>query len=216
VILAPGRHPQGRSAAEGKLVIRPHLWRQLPVISVMVAVTGIMSFVWVRDVDPDKDFGFTMVLLLLWGICIGESFVVRLIVTPDRVRMFSGNPGRPVRPVDVNHIRAFPWNTVLYDHDGHRTIQTHIDLSRSQLLTLGEVLNVPVWDHRQWHGLKKLRYGVRLNTIPAPERPAQATPPAHSKQMPSGDPKSAPERPLASDPQPVERDCADPVRQRRR
>ncbi len=140
-----------RDAVEGKLVIRPHLWRQLPVVSVMVAVTGVISYVWVRDEDP------------------------------DRVRMFSGNRNRPVRPVDVNHIRAFPWNTVLYNHDGHRTIQTHIDLSRSQLLTLGEVLNVPVWDHRQWHGLKKLRHGVRLNTIPAPERPAHATPPARSK-----------------------------------
>jgi hypothetical protein len=147
----------------------------------MAAFTGLVSFAWVRDVDSGTNLGFTMLLLLIWGICIGESFLIRLIVTPDRVRMFSGLRNRPVRPADVNHIRALRWHAVLYDHDGQRMIQTHMDLSRSQLLTLGAELNVPVWDHRPWLGLKKLRHGVRLNAIPAPERPLPATPAAHSE-----------------------------------
>ena len=146
-----------------------------------MAALALITWLWVINVEPGKNFAFALVLIVLCGIYVGESFLIRLIVTPDRVRMFSGNPDRPVRPADVNHIRAFPWNTVLYDHDGHRIIQTHMDLSRSQLLTLGEVLNVPVWDHRQWRGLKKLRHGVRLNAIPAPERPAPATSAIHGE-----------------------------------
>ena len=164
-----------------RLVIRPQPWRQLPIVLLMSGALALITWVWVINVEPGKNFAFATVLIVLLGFYIGESFLIRLIVTPDRVRMFSGNPDKPVRPADVNHIRVFPWNTVLYNHDGHRIIQTHMELSRSQLLTLGEVLNVPVWDHRQWHGLRKARYGVRLNTTPAPERPAPAPPPGHSK-----------------------------------
>jgi hypothetical protein len=147
----------------------------------MAAALALITWVWVINVEPGKNFGFAMVLIVLWGIYIGESFLIRLIVTPDRVRMFSGNRNRPVRPADVNHIRALRWNTVLYDHDGQQIIQTHMDLSRSQLLTLGAELNVPVWDHRQRLGLRELRHGVRLNAIPAPERPLPATPAVHSE-----------------------------------
>ena len=52
--------------------------------------------------DPGKDFGFTMLLLLIWGLCIGESFLIRLMnlskpvvrVTNRPVGQFGQHVGR--------------------------------------------------------------------------------------------------------------------------
>jgi hypothetical protein len=138
----------------------------------VVAATALVSWVWAINVKPGKNLAFPLVLIILWGIYSADAFLMRLIVTPDRVRMISSHRNRPMRREDVNHIRALRWNTVFYDHDGKRVLQTHADLSRSQLLALGAELGVPVWDHRKWLGLKKLDDGVRLTAAPVPERPA--------------------------------------------
>lgn len=82
-----------------------------------------------------------------------------------------------MRPEDVGHIRALRWNTVFYDHDGKRILQTHADLSRSQLLALGAELRVPVWDHREWRGVKELRHGMLLTAVPTRTDPCSAPPP---------------------------------------
>jgi hypothetical protein len=134
----------------------------LPTVLLLVAANALITWVWVINVEPGKNLGFAMVLIVLWGIYVAETFLVVIIVTPERVRMISGHRNPLVRPEDVNHIRALCWNTVFYDHDGNQILQTHADLSRSQLLALGAELGVPVWDHREWLGLKKLKHGIRL------------------------------------------------------
>jgi hypothetical protein len=151
-------------------------------MAMMAAVTALVSAAWALDEDPN-DLGFALLLILYWGICVGEvTLLVRLIVTPDQVRMISGHRNPPRSRQEVNHIRALPWNTVLYGHDGLRMIQTHMDLPRSELVALGAELNVPVWDHRRWHGLRRLHNGVRLNAIPAPPLPPRQ--PDARKQVP--------------------------------
>jgi hypothetical protein len=150
---------------EGRLIVRPHPWRQLPTI-VLLLVSAVTIWLWIIN-DP----GIIIALVVIWGIYIFESILIRLIVTPEHVRMISFHRGGPVPRSQVGHVRAMPSNTVFYDHDGIRILETRMDLSRTQLLTLGNELGVNVWDHRAWYGLKKLKDGVRLNPEPFPRRP---------------------------------------------
>ena len=69
---------------EGGLVVRPRPWRQWPTALLVVAATALVSWVWAINVEPGKNLGFAMVLVVLWGIYIAESFLVKIIVTPER------------------------------------------------------------------------------------------------------------------------------------
>jgi hypothetical protein len=140
------------------------------MVMMLVLFNAVIVWVWIIDVRPGQNIGFSAALVLAWVIYIGESAVVRIVVGPDRVRMISGHPNRPISREEIYNIRALRWNTVFYDYDQKPILKTHADLSRSQLLALGNELRVDVWDHRAWHGLKKLRHGVRLNPEPFPHR----------------------------------------------
>jgi hypothetical protein len=157
--------------ASGRLIVRPHPWRQLPVATMLVVVNVVMVWLWIINVRPDRNLGLAAVLVVVWGIYISEAVWVRLIITAEDVRLTSIHRDPPAPRILVGHIRALRGNTVFYDHDGKRILETRADLSRAQLLTLANELSVNVWDHRAWHGLKKLEHGVRLNPEPFPRRP---------------------------------------------
>jgi hypothetical protein len=156
---------------EKRLVVRPHPWRQLPITMMMLVVHVVIVWVWIINVEPDKNLGFSAVLVLMWGIYLLEAIWIKLVVTSEQVRIISSHRNPPVSREQIHNIRALQFNTVFYDHDKKPILKTHADLSRSQLLALGNELRVDVWDHRAWHGLKKLRHGVRLNPEPFPRRP---------------------------------------------
>lgn len=128
----------------------------------LVVVNAVLVWVWIINVEPNKNIGFGGVLLLVWVIYILETAWIKLVVSPESVRMVSIHRDPPISRTQVGHIRALRCNTVFYDHDGKRILETRVDLSRAQLLALGNELGVNVWDHRAWHGLKKLKNGVRL------------------------------------------------------
>jgi hypothetical protein len=153
------------------VVIRPGPWRQLPVVMMLVLFNAITVWVWIIDIRPGVNIGFSAVLILIWVIYIAESAWNRLVVSPDQVCMISAHRDPAISREQIYNIRALRWNTVFYDNDQNPILKTHVDLSRSQLLALGDELRVNVWDHRAWHGLKKLEHGVRLNPEPFPRRP---------------------------------------------
>jgi hypothetical protein len=76
---------------EGGLVVRPRPWRQWPTALLVVAATALVSWVWAINVKPGKNLAFPLVLIILWGIYSADAFLMRLIVTPDRVRMISSH-----------------------------------------------------------------------------------------------------------------------------
>jgi len=153
------------------VVVRPQPWRQLPVVAILVLFHVALAWVWIIDIRPDKNVGFPVALALLWVIYIAESAWDRLVIEADQVRMISVHRDPPVSRERIHNIRALRCNTVFYDHDGKRILEARTDLSRAQLLILANELGVNVWDHRAWHGLKKLEHGVRLNPEPFPRRP---------------------------------------------
>ena len=137
----------------------------------MAVAAALGVWAWTANAAAGEDLGLGAALGLVCGIGIIEAMCVRLIVTPDDVRFTSVHGGPPVPRIQVGHIRALRCNTVFYDHDGKRVLETRADLSRAQLLALANELGVNVWDHRAWHGLRKLEHGVRLNPEPFPRRP---------------------------------------------
>lgn len=157
---------------EQRLVVRPRLWRQAPVLLILAFDLAIIVWVWLNArIDPGTGWGFVATLILISGVIVFESIWQRIVVTADQVRMVSAHRVSPVSRSQIFNIRALRWNTVFYDHDQKPILKTRADLSRSQLLTLGAELGVNVWDHRAWHGLKELDRGVRLNPEPFPHRP---------------------------------------------
>jgi len=141
------------------------------MVLMMAATTALGVWAWTANAAVGEDLGLGAALGLGWGIGIIEAMWVRLIVTPDDVRFTSVHGGPPVPRTLVGHIRALRGNTVFYDHAGRRILETRADLSRAQLLALANELDVNVWDHRGWHGLKKLEHGVRLRPERFPRRP---------------------------------------------
>ena len=137
----------------------------------MMAVTAFLVSAWVMNVRPDKDLGFSAAFLVIWGIYILEAVWIRLVVTPEHVRMISSHMDPAISRAQIFNIRALRWNTVFYDYDQKPILKTGADLTRSQLLALANELGVNVWDHRAWRGLKELDHGVRLNPEPFPHRP---------------------------------------------
>jgi hypothetical protein len=134
----------------------------------LVLFSAVTTWVWVINIRPDKNVGFPVVLAVAWAIYIAESAWGRLVVNPDHVRMISVHRDPPIPRERIYNIRALRCNTVFYDHDGKRVLATRADLSRAQLLALASELGVNVWDHRAWHGLKRLEHGVRLPPGPRP------------------------------------------------
>jgi hypothetical protein len=163
--------PWWRVADGGQLVIRPQPWRQLPTAMVLVLFNAVTAWVWIIDVRPGKGAGFSAVLILIWVIYIAESAWGRLVVDPDRVRMISARRDPAILREQIFYIRARRWNTVFYNFDKKPILEMRADLSPAQLLILANELGVNVWDHRAWHGLRKLEHGVRLNPEPFPGRP---------------------------------------------
>ena len=157
--------------AKGRLVVRPHPWRQLPMGLMMAATTVLGVWAWSANTAAGEALGLGAALGLVWAIGLIEAMWVRLIVTSDDVRFTSVHGGPPVPRIRVGHIRALRCNTVFYDHAGKRILETRADLSRAQLLTVANELGVSVWDHRAWHGLRKLEHGVCLNPEPFARRP---------------------------------------------
>lgn len=137
----------------------------------MVVTNALLVWLWVINVRPDKNLGFSACLAVMWGIYILESLWVRLIVTPEQVRLISAHHDRPISREWIYNVRALRWNTVFYDHDQNPILKTRMDLSRRQLLALANELQVNVRDHRAWYGIKELQPGVRLNPEPFPHRP---------------------------------------------
>ena len=137
----------------------------------MVAANVVGVWALVASDRPGKDLGFGAALAVLWGIYIAEAVWIRLVVTPEHVRMISSHGDPAISRAQIFNIRALRGNTVFYDHDQEPILNTRMDLSRSQLLALANELRVNVWDHRAWHGLKELDRGVRLNPEPFPHHP---------------------------------------------
>ena len=147
-------------------------WRQLPMAIMLVVVNAVLIWVWIINVEPNKNIGFAGVLLLIWAIYLLEAAWIKLVVTPESVRVISAHRDPPISRDRIGCIRAMFNNTIFYDYDGKRILETHIDLSRTQLLALGSELGVNVWDHRAWCGLRELKRGVRLNPESLARRPS--------------------------------------------
>jgi hypothetical protein len=156
-----------------QLAVRPHFWRQLRVVLPLAVYLAVFVVILLEGhTDPDTGWGIVAGFLLIGGLFVFETVWQKIIVTSVEVRMKTVRRVPSIPRAQVGHIRALVCNTVFYDHDGKRILETRVDLSRTQLVALGNELGVNVWDHRAWHGLKKLPDGVRLNPEPLPHRPS--------------------------------------------
>lgn len=156
-----------------RLALRLHFCRQLRVVLPLAVYLAVFVVILLEaHTDPGTGWGIVAGFVLIGGLFVFESMWQRIIVTSDEVRVKTVRKVPPVPRAQVGHIRALICNTVFYDHDGKRILETRVDLSRAQLLALGNELGVNVWDHRAWHGLKKLEDGVLLNPEPLPHRPS--------------------------------------------
>lgn len=150
------------------LVIRPRPWLQLPTVSYIVIGTAVISsaYATVTLTGPYQGWAFAYILILIYGLCFFEFARLKIVVTPDEIRMISTRRKRPVPRAEVAQVRAMRWDTIFYGHDTKPLLNTNLDLTRTQLLELARELGVPVWDHRGWLGLRKLEYGVRITPDP--------------------------------------------------
>lgn len=161
------------------LVIRPR--PAAPTVNRRVAASrdrdpGLADVAWT---ELGTRWGFTGCFILIYGLYLFESVLIRIRVTPDKVRLISARLGKPVTRSEVAQVRAMRSGTIFYDAHGKLLLNTQVHLTRKQLLSLEDELHVPVWDHRSWYGLRQLEDGVRIarNTpgaVPAGGNPAQA------------------------------------------
>lgn len=156
-----------RQVAERQVAVRPHFWRQMPVALQLLVYLGV--FIWIfldSHIDPGTGWGIVVAFILLGGLFAFETYWQIILVTDEEVRIKRVRRAPPIPRAQIFNIRALRWNTVFYDHNQNAILKTGLDLSRSQLLVLANALEVNVWDHRAWHGLKELEHGVRLNPEP--------------------------------------------------
>jgi hypothetical protein len=157
---------------ERQLAVRPHFWRQLPLL--LGLVVYLVIFVWIllhSRIDPGTGWGVVATFILIGGLGIFETMRQRIVVTSEEVRVKTIRRAPPIPRAQIFNIRALRWNTVFYDYDQKPILKTGLDLSRPQLLALANALEVNVWDHRARHGLKELENGVRLNPEPFAHHP---------------------------------------------
>jgi hypothetical protein len=157
---------------ERQLAVRPHFWRQLPVVLRLVVYLAV--FIWIllhARIVSGTGWGIAVAVILIVGLFAFETMWQRIIVTPEGVRIKTIRRVPPIPRDQIFNIRALRWNTVFYGHDQQPILKTGLDLSRPQLLALANALEVNVWDHRARHGLKELDNGVRLNPEPFAHRP---------------------------------------------
>lgn len=167
--------------AREELVVRPRPWLQLPTVSYLAIGTAWLSWVYAAAplTGPDPGWYFAFIFVFVYGLYIFEFARLRIVVTREEIRMISTRRKPPVPRARVAQVRAMRWDTIFYGPDKERLLNTHLYLTRSQLLELAKELGVPVWDHRGWLGLRKLEYGVRIKPDTADEvtaggNPAQA------------------------------------------
>jgi hypothetical protein len=156
-----------------RVVVRPRPWRHLPVALFVVMANAIAVYGYVRDTLPHQGAWFAAGLISAWAIFIAEAAWARIIVTSKEVRAISAHRNPPVPRERITHIRALRWTTVFYDNDRNELLKIGVDLSRDQLLALGGELDVTVWDHRAWLGIKELKHGVNLTANAAPQVSSQ-------------------------------------------
>jgi hypothetical protein len=157
---------------ERQLAIRPHFWRQLPLLLGLVVYLAVIIWVLLHArTDPGTIWGLPAGVILIVGLFIFETYWQGIVVTSEEVRIKTIRRAPPIPRAQIFNIRALRWNTVFYDYDQKPILKTGLDLSRPQLLALANVLEVNVWDHRARHGLKELENGVRLNPEPFAHHP---------------------------------------------
>jgi hypothetical protein len=150
------------------MVIKGRPWREAPAIVIVTLNTGVITGVWVAvpHTGPAPGWAFAYLLVLpcaLFGLGYAWD---RLVVTADEIRVRANpriGPWRAtVKREQVAQVRAMPEGVIFYDHDRQRLFTATTHLTRSQLADLAGELGVPVWDHRRWHGVGQLKYGVRI------------------------------------------------------
>lgn len=155
-----------------QLTVRPHFWRQLPVVLILVFYLAVVLWVLLTArTDPGTWWGIPVGFAFIAGLGVFESMWQRIVVTPDQVRLITIRRQPPISRGQIYNIRALRWNTVFYDCDQNQILKTGVDLSRPQLLALANELRVNVWDHRALYGLRELEHGVRLNPQPFEHQP---------------------------------------------
>lgn len=174
-----GDPPLKRDVMGKPLVIRPRPWRQLSTLALLLVATGLLVWIEVGTTGPGRTWGFIGLCVLIYGLYLFESVLIRIRVTPDKVRLISARLVKPVTRAEVAQVRAMRSGTIFYDAHGKLLLNTQVHLTRKQLLSLEDELHVPVWDHRSWYGLRQLENGVRITrdtagAVPAGGNPAQA------------------------------------------
>lgn len=154
--------------AHEKLVVRPRPWLQLPTVSYLALGTAWLSWVYAAAplTGPDPGWYFAFIFVFIYGLYIFESARLRIVVTPEEIRMISTRRKPPAPRAQVAQVRAMRWDTIFYGPDKEPLLNSHLYLTRNQLHELAKELGVPVWDHRGWLGLRKLEYGVRITPDP--------------------------------------------------
>jgi hypothetical protein len=108
------------------------------------------------------------------AIAAARLAATRLVITDSEVRYDQGwfLRSRKAQRAQIRSIRQFAWYLGFLGSDGKSVLWVAGHWKMSQLTHMAEVLDVPLFDHRGWLGLRSVKKGRRVS-VPGQQSPAR-------------------------------------------
>jgi hypothetical protein len=94
-------------------------------------------------------------------MAVTRHFMTRIVITEDVVRYDQGPlvPKPEVARQDVRAVRRHPWTVAFCGPDGRHILTIGGHWTVNQLTEIAGMLEVPLFDHRIWYGLRSVKKG---------------------------------------------------------
>lgn len=150
-------------------VIRPRPQRSVFILSAVL----VGSFVAMGLYRPGYVLWLLLGLLCVAVIYSARWRATRLEISEDLVRVRQGwnIPDRQAVRSEITAIHYFPQVISFRGADQKPIMKVAPSWPMRQMLDVADELGIPLYDHRIWFGLRKVKTGRLVNTPPTPRQP---------------------------------------------
>jgi hypothetical protein len=143
---------------ESTVIIRAS-WFQPAGLAIFAVLLGF--FVFLSVAEPHDAVVYALFFLAILAMGGAQLAVTRVVITGDTVVFDQGRftPKRQAARHRLRSVQCFPLRTALADSYGEQVLPIYFHLSMKQLQGLAITLNVPLYDHRRWLGLRSAQEG---------------------------------------------------------
>jgi uncharacterized protein (DUF58 family) len=132
------------------------IFRRNPLRQVLFWLGIVLAVVTL--IITDRSVSFVLLAVMIAAIGLVGTSTLKLTFTADEV-IVRGPPTRRAPRSRITVIHVWPTTVAFVDKDDQRVIVTNSGWSKAQLVQMGEVLHVPVYDHRTLLGLSQKATG---------------------------------------------------------